>query len=95
MNLNAFTHYQTCFRVRDREGKPTLSGLQNILYGWVREKEKDHVIQNEKTDFFRRCEWSNLYQTRSSIQTNRFKSDEFGAWALRFVEQQRDPENQR
>jgi hypothetical protein len=91
MNANSFTHYQTSFKVEKRSVEVTaLIKVQRILFEWVRGKEPDKLFQNNSNDFFYRCDWSNLYSTRSSIATNTFKSNEFVAWALRYTEQDRE-----
>jgi hypothetical protein len=91
MNANAFTHYQTSFRVEKRSGEITaLRKVQRILFEWVQGKEPDRILRNSSNDFFYRCDWSNLYSTRSSIATNTFKGNEFDAWALRYTEQDRE-----
>lgn len=89
MILNALNQYQTSFRVQSKDGKDAFPALQNIVYGWIREKEKDNLVQHDKKAFFTRCDWKNLFDTRSSIGTNIFLSEEYRAWAFRYAERDR------
>ena len=86
MLTNALTQYQTSFRVLSKDERPPFGGLQNIVYGWVLEKERDRYIREDKLSFFKRCDWNNLWDTRSSRATNFFTCNEFKAWAFRYVE---------
>lgn len=90
MILNALNQYQTSFRVQSTDGKPAFPALQNVIYGWILEKEKDRRTKIDKKSFFMRCDWQNLFETRSSIGTNTFLCDDYRAWALRYSEQDRD-----
>lgn len=39
----------------------------------------------EKKAFFKKCEWSNLHNTHSSVATNTYFTDEGNCWALRYT----------
>lgn len=86
MILNAFTHYQTSFKVvSQNESYSPLFGIQNILNGWLHGKEPDRILRHNK-DFFRKCSWENLYKTRSSIATNTAYIEEgHKIWAMRYT----------
>lgn len=92
---NSFTQYQTSFRVQSKDDRPTLSGLQNIIFGWLCEKEKDRLLHNGRTDFFNRCEWKKLWNTHSTVATSTFYGDTGRAWAFRYTEQDKELGGQR
>ncbi len=83
---NSITHYQTCFKVfESHEEYSPLSTIQNILFGWLLIREKDRLCRNAKKDFFRKCNWNNLYNTHSSVATNTVYADTYKAWAFRYT----------
>jgi len=82
---NTTTHYQTSFRVNDPDGDGMMR-VKAAVYGWVAKKESDRVVQKDKSGFFFRCKWANLYGTRSAIATDSFLSDAGDAWAMRYTE---------
>ncbi len=83
---NAVTHYQTCFKAyRENDDFRPLSTIRKIVYEWLLKKEKDRLCRNAKNDFFKECNWSNLYATHSSVGTNTVYNDNFTGWALRYT----------
>lgn len=86
---NTATHYQTSFRVSDLDGKGMMR-VKAAVYGWVAKKESDHVLKGDKRGFFFRCNWSNLYETHSAIITDSFLSAAGDAWAMRYMEFDRE-----
>jgi hypothetical protein len=82
---NATTHYQTSFRVQSPDAN-TFMRVKAIIYGWVLEKEGDRIVWEKKGDFFFRCEWPNLYQTHSLIETCTLLTEAGDAWAMHYVE---------
>ncbi len=82
---NTTTHYQTSFRVNDPDGNG-MKRIKAAVYGWVAKKETDRVLKKDKSGFFFRCNWTNLYSTRSDLCTDSFLSDGGDAWALRYRE---------
>lgn len=88
---NAITHYQTGFKVFEtHEDYSPLNTIRNILYGWLLIKEKDRRCRNGKKDFFRKCDWKNLYGTHSSVATNTVYTDNEKAWGFRYTHHDRD-----
>jgi len=86
MIANSITHYQTGFKViESRIGYSPLNTIQNILFGWLVSREKDRLCRNAKKDFFRKCNWNNLYNTHSSVATNTVYADTYKAWAFRYT----------
>ena len=86
MITNAVTHYQTCFKAYEKnDAYRPLSTIQNIIYGWLLQKEKDRLCRNAKTEFFKKCNWSKLYATHSSVGTNTVYTDNFKGWAMRYT----------
>lgn len=85
MNENTRVHYQTSFRVKSTKPEfNCVSTIQNILFGWFLNKERDNRLRNQRRDFFVKCDWSNLYHTHSSIGTNTFYQDVGKCWAVRY-----------
>jgi hypothetical protein len=82
---NAITHYQTSFRIQSTDSEIFMKVKANV-YGWVLRKENDRILQEQKGDFFYRCQWENLFRTHSSIETNSLLSEDGDAWALRYTE---------
>src|SRR5882672_6500050 len=82
---NSITHYQTSFRVNDSDGD-ALMRLKAVVYGWIVKKEEDRIVQNDKSSFFSRCDWRNMYGTHSVICTASFFSEEGDAWAIHYTE---------
>ncbi|PWU09500.1 MAG: hypothetical protein C5B50_27365 [Verrucomicrobia bacterium] len=82
---NATTHYQTSFRVLGT-GADTFAKVKANIYGWILEKEPDNVVSERKKDFFFRCQWKNMFQTRSIVETNTLLSESGDAWALHYME---------
>jgi hypothetical protein len=82
---NATTHYQTSFRVQSPDAD-TFMRVKAIVYGWVLEKEGDRIVREKKGDFFFRCEWPNLYQTHSMIETCTLLTETGNAWAMHYME---------
>jgi len=83
--MNATTHYQTSFRVKDTEGT-ALKQLKSTVYGWIAEKETDKLVKTDKASFFKRCDWKNLFKTHSGIFTGSYYSDTGDAWAMHYME---------
>ncbi|MEI8290677.1 MAG: hypothetical protein WCH99_14510 [Verrucomicrobiota bacterium] len=82
---NATTHYQTSFRVNDADG----DGMRRVkadVYGWVAKKESDRLVRKDKAAFFFRCNWTNLYETHSTLCTDSHLSQAGDAWAMRYTE---------
>lgn len=88
MEINTFTHYQTSFRVKSKNEHLAFPGIQNVLLGWLREKEKDSRLRKEKKQFFSRCEWKQCRETYSSIATNHCIQEDEISWALRYTQPQ-------
>jgi hypothetical protein len=82
---NSITHYQTSFRVINTDGE-AFKQLKRNVYGWIVEREKDHVLKDKANEFFFRCDWPNLFQTHSSLLSNTFLSESGEAWALHYTE---------
>lgn len=86
MTPNAVTHYQTGFKVSEsNEGYSPLFTLQKIIYKWLLSKEDDRLCKNEKNQFFKKCDWKNLYSTRSSVATNIVYGKNLKAWGFRYT----------
>src|SRR6266566_2808391 len=83
--MNSITHYQTSFRVDNSDGN-TFMRLKASVYGWIVTKEEDHVVKNDKSGFFSRCDWRNMFGTHSSICTAAFFSEVDEAWAIHYTE---------
>lgn len=83
--MNSITHYQTSFRVDNPDGD-TFMRLKASVYGWIVTKEKDRVVKNDKSGFFSRCDWRNMFETHSSICTAAFFSEGDEAWAIHYTE---------
>lgn len=82
---NTTTHYQTSFRVADPDGEG-LKRVKAAVYGWVAKKESDRLVRQDKSAFFFRCNWVNLYKTHSTLCTDTYLSQEGDAWAMRYTE---------
>jgi hypothetical protein len=82
---NSITHYQTSFRVSDHEDDGMMR-VKSAVYGWIANKESDYLVKNDKNRFFVRCNWQNLYKSRSDVATMSFRSDTGDAWAMRYTE---------
>lgn len=82
------THYQTSFVVSKEGGSP-FHDMQVLMLDWLihrRDGEKDKVLVDRRMDFFRECDFRNLYETRSNVCTNTFFKRAGGnAWALRYT----------
>jgi len=64
--------------------------VKAAVYGWVAKKERDRVVMKDKRGFFFRCNWSNLYETHSSIRSDSFLSETGDAWAICYTEIDKD-----
>src|ERR1051325_5646698 len=83
---NSTTHYQTSFKVDDSDGKAFVN-LKSSVYGWVLKKETDRGVKENKSDFFFRCHWPDLFQTHSAITSDTYLNEKDGdAWAIHFTE---------
>lgn len=89
MNYHSNTNYQTSFRVEDPNGQ-NFAAVQKILFDWMTTKEKDRRVTGGKKAFFYRCDWENLFRTRSSVATETFLSEEGKAWAMKYTHADRD-----
>ncbi len=82
---NTTINYQTNFRVNDPDGE----GMMRVkagVYGWVAKKESDRLVKKDKGGFFFRCNWVNLFETRSLLCTDSYLSKDGDAWAMRYTE---------
>lgn len=71
MTPNLQNHYQTSFKVETIDGKSDpLRLIQNIIFGWIKEKEKDKRLETNSNDFFYRCKWKKLWKSCASLATN-------------------------
>jgi len=82
---NTTTHYQTSFRVNDADGEG-MKRVKAAVYGWVAKKESDRRVRQDKSGFFFRCNWANLYETHSTLCTDSYLSPAGDAWAMRYTE---------
>ena len=82
---NATTHYQTSFRVNDTDGDAMMR-VKAAVYGWVAKKESDRLVRKDKSAFFFRCNWTNLFETHSTVCTDSYLSKAGDAWAMRYTE---------
>lgn len=92
MIVNSFTHYQTSFKAEEKNEKfRPLSTIQNIVFGWVSDRERSLKRRSDKKDFFHKCDWRDLYKTRSSVATNTaYYGEGFKAWAMRYTHRDRE-----
>jgi hypothetical protein len=82
---NTTTHYQTSLRVTDPDGEG-MRRVKAAVYGWVAKKESDRIVRKDKSVFFFRCNWVNLYETHSTLCTDTYLSQDGDAWAMRYTE---------
>lgn len=87
---NSTTHYQTSFIISKTTGSP-FHELQILILDWLQNKrgcEFDKRLYQNRQDFFRKCEFSNLYRTNNKIVTNTYfeKESEISSnvWAMRY-----------
>ena len=85
----ATTHYQTSFRVIDPDHHIRRK-LMEAVYEWVLRKEPDSRVRGGQVAFAFRCYWPNLYRTHSAISTESFLGKEGHAWAMHYVEVDRE-----
>lgn len=79
------THYQTSFRVKSKAAD-SLNRVKSAVYGWIVNKERDSRVRSMRRDFYFRCNWVDLQDTRSSLCTDSYLSKDGCAWAIRYTE---------